>query len=258
MNKDSAIAVVGGLVFFTVLIGMSQGIVAVNVAVSPAVPWFPLAAIALVGAAVAGANRLWSLRLNVPATGRAYAAAILLNFSVLCFGVIEFWWNDVATPAPTWPDDTLSAGFQLAYLFTLPVVAAVLAEIGFRGVIQTALEKVWSHWPVIFAIAVLNLLMHFYDPDQFKQVFRLIALNIVWGWITWRTGSIRPALAAHVAMNIGIAALQVWMENYGPGPLEFGSFRTSTVIIWAVIGSVTLAAGLALCRSPFLVSDTKI
>ena len=78
----------------------------------------------------------------------------------------------------------------------------------------------------------------------------LIALNIVWGWITWRTQSIRPALAAHVAMNIGIAALQVWMENFGPGPLEFGSFQSSTVIIWAVIGIVALAAGLMLCRSP--------
>ena len=248
LNKDSAIAVVGGLVFFTLLIGVSQGIVAANVAVSPAVPWFPLATLALAAVAIVGANRFWSLRLNVPASGRAYAAAMLLNFSVLCLGVIEFWWNDVATPAPTWPDATLSAGFQLAYLFTLPVVAAVLAEICFRGIIQTALEKIWSHWPVIFAIAVLNLLMHFYDPDQFKQVFRLIALNIVWGWITWRTQSIRPALAAHVAMNIGIAALQVGMENFGPGPLEFGSFQPSTVAIWAVIGSISLLVGLMLCR----------
>jgi len=248
-NKDTAIAVVGGLVFFTLLMGVSQGMVAANVAVSPAVPWFPLATIALAAAAVAAANRFWSLRLNVPASGRAYAVALLLNFSVLCLGVIEFWWNDVATPAPTWPDATLSAGFQLAYLFTLPVVAALLAEICFRGVIQTALEKIWAHWPVIFAIAVLNLLMHFYDPDQFKQVFRLIALNLVWGWVTWRTQSIRPALTAHVAMNIGIATLQVGVENLGPGPLEFGNFQPTTVAIWSVTGILALLAGLRLSRT---------
>jgi hypothetical protein len=74
-------------------------------------------------------------------------------------------------------------------------------------------------------------------------VFRLLALNLVWGWITWRTQSIRPALAGHVAMNIGIAALQYGSENYGPGPVPFGDFPPSTLAISAVSGVVALVLG---------------
>jgi membrane protease YdiL (CAAX protease family) len=244
--KQGVLPLAGGLLFFTVLIGASQALVGLNVALSPAVPWFPLPAFVLAGVATWWANRRWPMRLTQSASGRAYAVALLLTYAVICLGVLESWLHDLTTPAPTWPDETLSAGFQLLYLITLPIIAAVLAEVSFRGLIQTALEKVMPLWPMLAMIAVLNFLMHFYDPHQFSQVFRLLALNLVWGWVTWRTQSIRPALAGHVAMNIGIAALQYGSENYGPGPVSYGDFPPSTLIISAVSGIVALVLGLLL------------
>ncbi len=244
--KEGVLPIVWGLVLFTLLIGASQAIVGLNVALSPAVPWFPLPAWLLLAAASWWANRRWPFRLNAAAGGRAYAVIVLLTCGVISLGVIESWWHDVTIPAPTWPDETLSATFQLMYLFTLPLIAAVLAELYFRGLMQTALEKVISVWPMLILIAVLNFLMHFYDPHMFSQMFRLLALNVVWGWVTWRTQSLRPALFAHVAMNIGTAALQYGSENYGPGPVPFGDFTPGTLAILAVSGIIALVAGLQL------------
>ena len=69
---------------------------------------------------------------------------------------------------------------------------------------QTALEKVLPAWPMLLLIAVINYLMHFYDPDQAGQFVRLITLNLAWGYVTWRTQSLRPALVG-LYCRIGIA-----------------------------------------------------
>ena len=126
----------------------------------------------------------------------------------------------------------------------IPFIAALLAEVGFRGLMQTALEKVLPLWPMLLLIAVINYLMHFYDPDQAGQFVRIISLNLVWGYITWRTQSLRPALAGHVAMNIGNPLLQYGSEHYGPGPVPFGDFPPETLAISAVSGVVALVAAL--------------
>ena len=74
----------------------------------------------------------------------------------------------------------------------------------------------------------------------------MLALNLVWGWVTWRTQSMRPALFAHVAMNIGTAAVQYRAENYGAGPVPYGDLLPGTLVILAVSGIVALALGLKL------------
>jgi hypothetical protein len=48
--KQGVLPLAGGLLFFTVLIGASQALVGLNVALSPAVPWFPLPAWLLLAA----------------------------------------------------------------------------------------------------------------------------------------------------------------------------------------------------------------
>jgi len=87
----------------------------------------------------------------------------------------------------------------------LAIIAAVLApaceEISFRGYLQTTLAL--RRGPIVaiaggaFLFAVLHL-----DPVRFPA---LLVLGTVFGWITWRSGSIWPAIAAHAANN-GIAA----------------------------------------------------
>ena len=236
--------VAGGLVFFAGLMGATQALVALNAAVSPGLPWFPIPALALVLVVSAWVNRRWPLRLARPAGARAYGVAVLATYGVISLGVLESWLNELTTPAPAWPDDAVSKPFQLSFLLVIPFVAAVLAELGFRGLIQTALEKLMPLWPMLFFIAVINFLMHFYDPNQGGQMLRLLALNLAWGYVTWRTQSLRPALVAHVAMNIAIPVLQYGSEHYGPGPVPFGDFPASTLVLSALTGMVALGAAI--------------
>ncbi len=244
--RATALPILGGLAFFSIPMGISQGLVAWNAAISPTVPWFPVPALGLVLAASWWVNRRWPVRLGRPAGARAYAYALLMTYAVVCLGVLEARLNELTLPAPAWPDEAVSAGFQLAFLLVLPFIASVLAEFGFRGLMQTALEKVLPLWPMLLLIAAINYLMHFFDPNQAGQFVRLITLNLAWGYITWRTRSLRPALVAHVAMNIAVPVLQYGSEQYGRGPVPFGEFPGSALLGAALTGVIALAAALFL------------
>lgn len=246
--RATALPILGGLVFFAGLMGVSQGLVAWNAAATPTIPWFPVPALALVGAVTWWVNRRWPLRLARPAGRPAYTYVLLMTYALLCLGVLESWLNDLTIGAPLWPDEAVSASFQLTFVLVIPFIAAVLAEVGFRGLMQTALEKVLPAWPMLLLIAVINYLMHFYDPDQAGQFVRLIMLNLAWGYITWRTQSLRPALVGHVAMNVCIPLLQYASQLYGPGPVPFGDFQPGTLAFFAVSGVAALTAALAIGR----------
>ena len=204
---------------------VSQGLVAFNAAVSPTIPWFPAPVLALILLATWGVNRRWPIRIAQPASGRAYAFALLATYAVVSFGVLESWLNDMTETAPAWPSQDVSASFQIMFLLVFPFVVTLLAEVGFRGLMQTALEKILPLWPMLFLIAVLNYLMHFYNPDVAGMFVRIICMNLVWGYITWRAQSLRPALVAHVVMNIAVPLLQYASEQYGPGPFRLGIFQ---------------------------------
>lgn len=250
MNKLKAVIlpILGGLVFFNVLMGASLGIIALNASVSPAIPWFPVPAIGLVLLVTWWVNSRWPLRLAQPVGGRAYAVTLLLTYAIISLGVLESWVNDATMPAPKFEGEALSDGFQLTFLLVLPFIAAVLAEAGYRGLMQTALEKVMPLWPMLLLLAVLNFLMHAYDPEIGGQLLRLLGLNFAWGYMTWRTQSLRPALAGHILMNIAVPLAQYGSEQYGPGAVPFGDFPASTLILSGVCGAVALAAALGLMK----------
>lgn len=87
----------------------------------------------------------------------------------------------------------------------LALVAAVLApaceEITFRGYLQTTLLLRRRPAAAIAGGAFLFAVLHL-DPVRFPA---LLLLGTVFGWITWRAGSVWPAIAAHAANN-GLAA----------------------------------------------------
>ena len=103
-------------------------------------------------------------------------------------------------------------------------------------------------WPMLLLIAVINYLMHFYDPDQAGQFVRLITLNLAWGYVTWRTQSLRPALVGHVAMNVCVPLLHYASEQFGRGPMPFGDFPPGALALVAVGGVAALTAALVIDR----------
>jgi CAAX protease family protein len=87
----------------------------------------------------------------------------------------------------------------------LVAVAAGLApaceEITFRGYLQTTLAMRRGPRAAIVGGAFLFAILHL-DPVRFPA---LLVLGAVFGWITWRAGSVWPAVAAH-ATNNGLSA----------------------------------------------------
>jgi membrane protease YdiL (CAAX protease family) len=95
--------------------------------------------------------------------------------------------------APTWERWGLAALAALA--------APVCEEVTFRGYVQTTLSLRHRPAVTIAAGALLFSIIHL-DPVRLPA---LLVLGSVFGWLTWRAGSIWPAVAAHAANN-GIAA----------------------------------------------------
>jgi membrane protease YdiL (CAAX protease family) len=95
--------------------------------------------------------------------------------------------------APTWER------FGLAGLAAL--VAPICEELTFRGYVQTTLGLRRRPAVAIAGAAILFSAIHL-DPVRLPA---LLLLGTTFGWLTWRAGSIWPAVAAH-ATNNGIAA----------------------------------------------------
>jgi uncharacterized protein len=84
---------------------------------------------------------------------------------------------------------------------TLGLVAATLApfceEAAFRGWLLSALGTRHRPGTAIAISALLFALMHL-DPVRFAA---LVGLGVLYGWLTWRAGSLWPAVVAHVVNN---------------------------------------------------------
>jgi len=103
----------------------------------------------------------------------------------------------------------LVEAYDLAQLFKGPawertavaLVASLAAPLGeeaaFRGYVQSSLRTWLRPWPAVLLGALLFGVMHL-DPVRFPAV---LLLGVAFGWLTWRTGSLWPAVAAHAANN---------------------------------------------------------
>jgi membrane protease YdiL (CAAX protease family) len=85
-------------------------------------------------------------------------------------------------------------------------VAPFCEEVAFRGWLLTALR---TRYPTGAALALSGLLfaiMHL-DPVRFSA---LVALGILYAWLTWRSGSVWPAILAHATNNaLGLVLARV-------------------------------------------------
>jgi hypothetical protein len=144
----------------------------------------------------------------------------------------------------------------------LAIIAAVLApaceEISFRGYLQTALAVRRGPAAAIAGGAFLFAVLHL-DPVRFPA---LLVLGAVFGWMTWRSGSVWPAVAAH-ATNNGIAATLFLAlgrpEAVSPTPSEIvaalvmGGGALELLLLWfraAAPAAPPDAAGALALRDP--------
>jgi len=121
------------------------------------------------------------------------------------------------------------------------VAPGIAEELLFRGYIQSRLLR---RWPAPVAIGVTSVLFGIYHMNA-EQLFTTSFMGLWLGVIAWRTGSVVPGMAAHVAINV-FASLTLWagyefdwMEaDYGvlslvAGIVSFGFFYLAVRALWS-------------------------
>lgn len=244
-----------GILFFGVLMGVSMALVMLNARVSPALPWFPLPVIALLFAAAVWAERRWHIGFSTPlkvsagrATVLAIAAAVLGVTACILQGAL----HDFVRETEGVPEG-VTGTFAFVYVLLMSGVAGVLAEVTFRGIVQTSWHARLRPWTVIVLVTLLNFAAHRWGEWMLDQwAGYLVALGAL-TWLRWATGSLWPPLIAHVVFNLGLA-----LAHTRYGAFDHGNISAAT--LWAVgaVGGFSLVvAALLAPRAGGMASDQR-
>ncbi len=122
---------------------------------------------------------------------------------------------------------------RVAMIVGVVLLAPVIEELLFRGVIQSAYE---SGCPIgaIVATSVLFVMIH----QELAQSVAIVPVALALGYVTWRSGSVFPAIAIHFANNAQ-AMLVAALEGGRFGQLAFTP-SASGALIGGLIAIVAL------------------
>lgn len=120
----------------------------------------------------------------------------------------------------------------LLLIFTGVLVAAVVEEMLFRGMLQHSLEYYRDPAIAIVLSSVLFAIMHF-NPWTSLQI---LVLGLVFGYITWQTGTILPAIILHALNN----ALSMIFINLSPDHISWYADSGHVNPVWIIFAMATL------------------
>jgi uncharacterized protein len=140
---------------------------------------------------------------------------LLLLFMILTFGGLQFYLNEIniqldkVLPPPSWFLELFSRLFDSDHgvwsgVLRVVIIAPIVEELIFRGVIMTGFIRNYRVGWAIFFSALLFALFHL-NPWQFPATF---FLGIVLGWLRIRTGSVLACICGHAIHN-GLVYLSV-------------------------------------------------
>ncbi|TDJ44373.1 MAG: CPBP family intramembrane metalloprotease [Gammaproteobacteria bacterium] len=249
MNSKQVRTVVGsillGLVFFGVVMGISMSLVMLNASQSPQIVWFPLPATAVLAGAIWWAQRRWGIGLEHPRDvpwARVYAIGFALTVLGLTVALVQGKFTGMVR-ATELLDAEVSPLFLMTYAIFMSVLAAILAEATFRGVVQTRMQTVLSVWPTVIIIGVVNVLAHRWGPELTLNWLGLFVTLAGWTYLRWLSRSLWPPLILHTVVNV-LVAVGLWFR----GPFVQADLATGTVIVIAAAGLIALAVAVGLAR----------
>ncbi len=141
-----------------------------------------------------------TLILLVPPIALLIPAMVLFGTSLVTMLIALF----PLSPAQTQMFGHLSEG-NLASVVTACVLAPVLEEMLFRGIILRAFLHQYSRWQAILGSALLFGLAHL----NIYQFFIGLGVGILSGWLYERTRSLGPCIALHAFYNSALILLDL-------------------------------------------------
>lgn len=115
------------------------------------------------------------------------------------------------------------------------VIAALAEEMLFRGLIQGTFEAMTDITRAVMTTAVVFTILHF-NP---WQAVPILILGVALGILTWRCGSIYPAVIVHGMVNL----LSVLSINISESFLKTVFYRSWTAPLWILAGCAAAVWG---------------
>jgi membrane protease YdiL (CAAX protease family) len=184
---------------------------------------------------LAGRNLGEALRLR-PVPWRVAGLAVLIGLGLWRFD----WWlasavNEVLDYTIPLPPEALNLTLldKIAMTLGTVVLAPVIEEFLFRGLIQSAYERRGPLRAVVFS-ALLFVLIH----QELAQSIALLPVALALGYVAWRTRSVIPAILVHLGNN-GQAMVISFLQE---GRLRRAGFTPS--LTGALVGGLVAVAAL--------------
>ncbi|MBU6239620.1 MAG: CPBP family intramembrane metalloprotease [Planctomycetes bacterium] len=138
---------------------------------------------------------------------------------------------------------TENFGFGVT-LLCIAVVPAFSEEWLFRGYVQTRLAQRWSPWLAILVSSLLFAVFHL-DPVHVLAVF---PMGLWLGFISWRCGSIIPAMIAHTYNN-SLSLVGVVYDQTDSLDATMSSFANQVTVYLGVPALLVIFSYLIVSRS---------
>jgi membrane protease YdiL (CAAX protease family) len=155
--------------------------------------------------AIAAHLRQWSplsyLGINVPRRGEIIFALICMLALDIAFNLLLYvTGHDIVAPFQVDAyRSAKDAGWLLALLAAIVVVAPIGEEVAFRGFLYRGLARPGREIHAIVVISLAWAVLHIqYDWLGMVQIF---AIGLVLGWFRWASGSTTLTIAMHVLVN---------------------------------------------------------
>lgn len=182
---------------------------------------------------------LWLRRTPAPAlwVGTALMPSLFLAVNMVLLALPAEWVDRYNTAS----SDLDSGGF--VGVLAVVIVAPVVEEIIFRGLIMTRLSRAMPGWLAILLSAAVFGACHG-DPVWFGYAF---PMGVVLGLMDWKAGSIWPSILGHVTFN-AIGQTFSLLPETESGVLE--STALAALLIFAIAGLIVERKAIAALFRP--------
>ncbi|MGB0598919.1 MAG: type II CAAX prenyl endopeptidase Rce1 family protein, partial [Rubripirellula sp.] len=138
-------------------------------------------------------------------------------------------------------------GFLWPIALMIGITPAFCEELLFRGYLQTRLVRSFGPLIGVFTASAMFAIVHF-DPVHIVAVF---PLGLFLGWVTWRSGSLYPAMLGHFVNNFISVVAVVLVSDAEAGLLSLPAVAFSLIVFASgVVGLASVSVASVLYRSP--------
>lgn len=181
---------------------------------------------------------------------RKFNPLLVLGLFIFFLGIQQWLnvinaWVDHVLPPPSWFWELFDKIFENDFGFwgafmKVVVVAPIVEELIFRGVIMHGLMRNYSKFTAIFFSGLLFALFHL-NPWQFPATF---VLGMILGWIMIRTRNILLCIGGHAINNLLVLLAITWAQQIKDSPLASLSVFTVLAVSLVLTGGSLLLMSL--------------